>query len=320
MGEIINMKYIINFYLLTTIICYAFSLPENELEAKNFYDEMDFRIQDLAKKPSHEALPLLSHLLMRFGSEKKFYSPKDRWTRCYLLAQSAMLQIPGHAKFLCNEYEQFRITEKIWEGGVTRYRLLIHKLANIPSPETIQVLGAYLDDFKDTDTAKLDIDKQVIVNKHLPRGEGLICGDLPWLATYALAEIGLRNPPLKSAKLSMYSFDPECTNQWKKTRAWYQEVKAGKRTFSFVGQKVEYRFKPDGTWDTIALTNAEIDDVVAEPPPAPAKPVEALDVLATTPVSVTKETPWWPWLVGAVLVITAIISWRIVAKRREQSL
>ena len=37
------------------------------------------------------------------------------------------------------------------------------------------------------------------------------------------------------------------------TRAWWEEIKSGKRAFSYKGQKVEYRFKPDGTWETIAL-------------------------------------------------------------------
>jgi hypothetical protein len=314
------MKKIIIFHLFTAFFCSAYIVPDNEIDAKKFYDEMELRIEEVSKAPSIEALPLLSDMVFNFGYKKHFYLPKDRWTRCFILAQNAMIKIPGHANFVAKEYEQFRKTEELWEGGATRYRLLIHKLANLPSPETIEVLGGYLEDFKDTDTANLSLENQVIVNKRLKSdGDGVIIGDLPWLATYALVEIGLRQPPLKNTKLSIYPFDPECTNQWKKTRAWYQEVKAGKRTFSFVGQKVEYRFKPDGTWDTIALTNAEIADVVAEPPPVSAIPVEAPAVLAIMPAPVTKETPWWTWLIGTLLVIAAIFYRRITAKRRNQS-
>ena len=51
-------------------------------------------------------------------------------------------------------------------------------------------------------------------------------------------------------------------------QSWWEEIKSGKRTFSFKGKKVEYRFKPDGTWETLAMANPPDDG----PKPTPAKP------------------------------------------------
>jgi hypothetical protein len=313
------MKTVILLYLLTTIISRACNAEEQEAETKEFFDQMELRIVDAAKKPNHEALPILSNFLLRLGDQKN-YLLKSQGGKCLALAKNAMLQIPGHAKFVADEYEQFRKTEKPWDGGATRYHALIHKLANLPTPETIEVLGVYLEDFKDTAPTNLNIENQVIVNRLIPGGDGLMVADLPWLATYAIAEIGLRQPPLKNVKLSMYSFDPECTSYWQKTRAWYQEVKAGKRTFSFVGQKVEYRFKPDGTWDTIALTNAEIDNVaepVIAPVLAPAKSDNVDFLRSIKQNTATDELSWWQWIFFASLLIMKI-SLLIAAKRRKQ--
>jgi hypothetical protein len=53
------------------------------------------------------------------------------------------------------------------------------------------------------------------------------------------------------------------------TRTWWEQIRSGQRTFSFKGQGVEYRFKPDGTWDTIRIANpADDDPKVPEPSPS----------------------------------------------------
>ena len=148
--------------------------------------------------------------------------------------------------------------------------------------------------------------------------DAVLSSDLPWLATFALSKIGLRQPALDHAQINSTAHGSEPTQHWKKTRAWYQEVKAGKRTFSFVGQKVEYRFKPDGTWDTIALANADIDAII-EPVAPPATPANVAAVLANPNNTAAKESPWWTWLIGALLVVTASIAWRIAMTRRKQT-
>jgi hypothetical protein len=43
---------------------------------------------------------------------------------------------------------------------------------------------------------------------------------------------------------------------WQK---WYEEVKSGKRTFSFKGQVMEYRFRQDGTWETFPISHPPVD-------------------------------------------------------------
>jgi hypothetical protein len=138
------------------------------------------------------------------------------------------------------------------------------------------------------------------------------------LATYAIATIGLREPPLANMKLTIYAYDPECTSRWKTTRAWYQEVKAGKRTFSFRGQPVEYRFKPDGTWETIALRNPP-DDAITYTRPTTAKTPDTAALLPTNKNAAHKESLWWNWLIGVFSLIFAFIVWRIIGVKRKQA-
>ncbi len=47
--------------------------------------------------------------------------------------------------------------------------------------------------------------------------------------------------------------------------------KIDRRSFSFKGQKVEYRFKPDGTWETFAMTNPPDDGPKPPHPKADSK-------------------------------------------------
>ncbi len=243
----------------------------------------------------------------------------------YKNLQQKLLSIPGHARYIAEEYEGYRNNDKA-ENGVLRYWYIGERLAHLPSPETVAVLGEYLDDFKDTKTPNLPIEEQKIMNRS--SGYDIVyIADLPWMATYSLSILGLREPPLGSDKIDIYAgtsyaFTPKPTEQWKKTRAWYKEVKAGKRTFSFRGQSVEYRFKPDGTWDTIPLQNPPDDAIVY-----PIATKEQLAKLYAKPVYVPPPTPAipkkpeenrWGWIVGVIVILFAISFW-IGAKKRKQA-
>jgi hypothetical protein len=311
------MNYFIAIYLLTTFLCSAFTAPEDAKKAQEFYNGIENEIAEEARKADRKAVVALSRLLMNLG-HKVDYHPDPRWAKCYKLNTEAMLQIPGHAKIVANEYEEFRKTETGGDGGARRFWMVTETLIHLPSAETIQVLGEYLDDFKDTDTPNLPVHEQVIVTRICPSPDGVLASDLPWLATYALSKIGLRKPPLENVQIFSTAHGLEPTQHWKTTRAWYQEVKAGKRTFSFRGQPEEYRFNADGTWETIALQNPP-DDAITYSRPSSAKTPDTAALLPTKNNAADKDTPWWRWLMATLLVISAAITWRIAAKRGNQS-
>ncbi len=210
----------------------------------------------------------------------------------YDLIQKTLLSIPGHAQYMADELERLR--EKRSPTGEDRVRswYIAETLVHMPSPETIKVLGNYLHDERDVPPER----NWTPENAHL--------------AAYALSRIGLRNFPFKGplvpASLTIW---PDL-NQLPDYRAWWEEVKSGKRTFSFKGQSVEYRFRPDGTWETIPIANPPDDGpkpVLVAPdsgkrdePPATTDSVKPAD----------RSRLWWIAGVGGVLVAMAFVLFR----------
>jgi hypothetical protein len=89
-------------------------------------------------------------------------------------------------------------------------------------------------------------------------------------------------------------------------RSWWEEVKSGKRTFSFKGQAVEYRFRPDGTWETIPIANPPDDG----PKPVPAAPDSEIQTPPSETVDSVKPEDhyllWWITGIAGVLLAVAL--------------
>lgn len=221
-------------------------------------------------------------------------------TVVYTRLQKMILNIPNHARYIADEVERKRQEEEhLPRGNQTSYdrvrRTLIGEtLRHLPSPETIQVLGNYLDDERDP-PPRLEF---------LPENSFLGC--------VALSEIGLRNPPV-SARPGIHNWREELVKQ----KAWYAQVKAGTLPFSFVGQKVEYRFKPDGTWETIAMVNPP-DDGAKSRQVAMAKEVREPKKQRPADAEATgrraNHVPWlWLLAAGFLLVAGGIVAKRLKA-------
>jgi hypothetical protein len=85
-------------------------------------------------------------------------------------------------------------------------------------------------------------------------------------------------------------------------------VKSGRKTFSFKGQAVEYRFNPDGTWETIPIANPPDDAPSKSETPAVEKPV------SRPPPAKAVENPKppgisWAWIVGSLIAVLAGLIW-----------
>lgn len=171
--------------------------------------------------------------------------------RIFERAKTALLSIPGHARYFQEAIEREQEAVKdyptttgprvSYDFNRTRH---FETLSHLPSPETIAVLGHFLADEKDTPKPLMTPGSDWGTN---PRANS-------YGSAYTLTNVGLRDAP---GTWKNYDADPDA--QLAKTRAWWEEVKAGRKTFSFKGQSVEYRFKPDGTWETLAMVNPPDD-------------------------------------------------------------
>ena len=169
-------------------------------------------------------------------------------------AQSGLLAIPGHAKYYQEKIEQTRALFMHYESLPQDERRKIEDqfrkqqrdlgkesdyygmrqdgfniLGLLPSPETVAVLGHFLEDPEGLDG------KDVLGNpiRGLPS-----CG----IACNALSRLGIEHPPEPATDFADSLQYRDRVDVWKQ---WWQEIKSGKRTYRFKGSDIEYG--PDGS-------------------------------------------------------------------------
>lgn len=244
--------------------------------------------------------------LRNMGWRSKVQPQFTEIAQTYRQIQAVLLALPDHAKWFENEIERRRASPiNTLENGTYsdyRYKFLVEALPNLPSPESVRVLGHYLSDDRDPSGNQGD-------SISLPENSVLAC--------VGLSAIGLRNPP--QINRTEWNVDRE---PWSR---WFSKIQSGELAFSFVGQDVEYRFSPDGTVQTMAL-HKTAEELAAEALPTPVpksqKGSQASRV-ATHPVPPTPskgQTRSWPWILGAVGMLAGIlaglIAWRWMKRLR----
>jgi hypothetical protein len=219
-------------------------------------------------------------------------------------AISEVIKTPGHAEFFAEEVRRkqkevahIRIGpygERI-DYNTLRIRYLFKTLPLMKSPETIKVLGEFLSDDKD-----------------LPEGAIPACYYANnGYAVMALKKIGLCNPAEK------YPLDASAITI-KMWQVWYEQVKAGEITFSFIGQPHEYRFQADGTWITIPLETEHDRKKSADFSHSPndlSTPVTADQKIHTPDHLPTKKSRLFSISMAVLLVMIALIVQRIAKAR-----
>lgn len=235
----------------------------------------------------------------------------------YKRIQEEMLSIPGHAEYFGN-----RIREANESLKGPEYGRFVHEarnermygfqtLSHLPSPETVKVLGEML-----SDTWRKEFNPPPGSEDVVPPPNSLALDAID----KCLQSLPLRDPP--SVPRLMAWDDPEevLVHPWQN---WWEEIKSGKRTFSFKGQPVEYRFKLDGTWETIAMAKPPNDGPKPEPsrseamrqekgpPPSPSAPS-----LTAPPASVPTTSPSiYGWIIGCGILVLAAVA--VLLKRRH---
>lgn len=213
-----------------------------------------------------DGLPIEKKLEVYAGALKAGYIYEGQLTSEYQLhlskiALDKMLQIPGHAEFFGNMItipyaaikqgyaEGKHMGEIGWSGFLRDSMWNFMTLSMLPSPETVRVLGDMLsDDWK------------------WPGYENeMLHGTMDTRALSSLSKLPIANPPTR--KLHTDEDMREFLDDWKE---WYAEIRSGQRALSFEGQPDEYRFKPDGTWETYPISNPH-DERMKKPPASPPK-------------------------------------------------
>ena len=169
----------------------------------------------------------------------------------------------------------------VCNNKVSRRTLFMDTMHHLPSPEMLQLLGRHLYDERDKSPKEFDY-------LGASSNADYACG--------ALLQIGLKTspPPRQTGRGpvegAMYDKD-----LW---QLWWEQVQAGTRSFSFVGQDVEYRFKKDGTWITTPLTSKTVPgDNKSNATWLPEQPAQQ------------DRRPWY-WLIGIILITATGLLWQ----------
>lgn len=262
-------------------------------------EKIKIETEDASRMPDQEAIPTL------VGALRKLCDPGfmiiDR-IAVYDHAQSLLLAIPGHARYYGDKVKAFQrelegsISDAVGSGKRYEYNqsreIWISALKHMQSPEGILILGDFLYDEKDTPP---------------PPVPGTFEANCD-LACRTFTRIGLRDSP----QVIPYTISPHDRDFW---REWYKEVKAGRRTFSFIGKSVEYRFNQDGTWETIAIANPPND---GKPPVQQTENIEASlkpRQQSESPERPRGFNPWWLASIG-ILLFAAVGLWLRTRGRR----
>jgi hypothetical protein len=175
-----------------------------------------------------EILDNLNLGLINLGYRKKSEGHSSEADRLFFDLQQKIMSIPGHAQYFSDkikiEQESVKNDPHLRGGRLdydrNRGTYISEILINLPSPETIRVLGDFLDD---------DLDYRCKPNTH--RGYDFYANSD--FAMKALVGIGLNNSP----QIEKFTDQEQDITLW---RNWYAKVKAGTLTFSFVGNPTEY--------------------------------------------------------------------------------
>lgn len=172
-------------------------------------------------------------------TKESIYEIEERWD-VYKEAQTALIVIPGHAEYYRDKLDQANDIRKAAipgagddgdgasDHGVKLLKFMnardeaFQVFRNVPSPETVRVLGHYLEDEW---VSPLPFGKPHWFEKPLATH-----------AADALNGLPLVNKPVK--RIPLDRGDPD--KDLKAWQHWYQQIKSGKRTYRFEGDRQEY--------------------------------------------------------------------------------
>lgn len=199
-----------------------------------------------------------------------YNSMDDEQRAIFGKAQSALLSIPGHAQYYQNKIEdsrkQVKANENLSPEEKERLRragkpavglgdywdvrdAAFQVLAQLPSPETVAVLGHFLEDPEGRNG------KDLLGNPLVWHDDVAPAYPNCWLACISITNLGIEHAPIGDvSKLNSVVMDPAQVDAWK---GWWQEVKSGKRTYRFKGSAIEYGADDPATKEQLEKTTKD---------------------------------------------------------------
>jgi hypothetical protein len=201
-------------------------------DKKSWIERWGYLVSQAQNMPEETRIEILSKIIGNHDNSNYSSASIDLVKN----AQAILLSTPGHAEYYGKKLEKTPMHHE------RRYWYPI--LRNLPSPETVSVLGKLLSDDQERPALAKDhsnIDEYIDAHPNCDR------------AAKTLQSM-LANPPVPKEEYFNFERDLEV---W---RSWWENVKSGKQAFSFEGENVEYRFKPDGTWIKGAIGTTKRSD------------------------------------------------------------
>ncbi|WP_035612266.1 hypothetical protein [Haloferula sp. BvORR071] len=239
-------------------------------------------LQELANSPNSlpedQRIEKLGWGLRRTSVNNIYISGDRLGTHAQL--RDALLAIPGHAEYYAERIREAQakrseesIPSKIGplQVALTNARQTgFSTVSLLPSAESVRVLGEFLYDEEgrvppSPPGTKDDRDKRQYATGESPSA---------FYALDAIAKLPIISPPVQRRRRNETKYD-EDIESW---RLWYEQIKAGNRTFRFDGDPKEYNLKgPVGS----AVSEASLPGKSGAP--------------AANPAAVSEKTPAQRW-------------------------
>lgn len=260
----------------------------------------DATIMAWKSDPSLENFLELGRQLRGIARFEKSYKSDPDFQRI----RDLLLSIPNHAQLLADEIRREQKSVASYPtstGPRVRYDFnrgrYFTTLSLLPSPQSIAVLGGFLADDLDTPYAR--------VTPGSDWGENPLANS--FAASGTIMRIGLRDPPVPPEE-----WDGDVDENLAATRAWWEEIRTGRKSFSFHGGQLDYRFKPNGSWATVAMVNPPDDDPVRGDEHRLGRKRSSLAPSATG--SPEAHEPVWIWITALALAL-GVVGWFVLRRK-----
>lgn len=279
--------------------------------AQSWLDESKALMEAAVNSPSKENVLALTQRLKSMGTT----DPNE--AQLYQEIQSLLLATPGHAKYHQERLDDMRnairnepdvnikrglyYDDKLLEDhgrtpfGYDHQQAVagLESLAKLPSPESVAVLGHFLEDPEGRDG------KSIIEETE---DEGRLSPYISYNAANILEKIGIEHPP------SPYKTSWGKVDAWKE---WWGDVKSGKRTYRFAGSDIEYGPNgPVAAKSDRRKTGSGVNQDVADSVSQGSRPLSSKPPVAMYGISIGY------WLAGVAVLLAAIGLWKVLKTSR----
>ncbi|WP_035612265.1 hypothetical protein [Haloferula sp. BvORR071] len=226
--------------------CFGFEYTEQELQEMQ---EGLTHWSELAENPDSipdgDRIATLA-LGLRKTADPSIYVVDGR-AEVHQALRDALMKTPGHALYFQENIRAARSQMKSEPDMTTRQGPLLVKynsaqgdafktLELLPSPETVRVLGEFLFDVEDLvpPSPPGSVDDRIARQ----RDQGYV--DNSFRAFAAFSRLPLLSPPAPQKRFVSVTDYERDSNAW---CLWFEQIKAGKRTFRFEGDPQEYNLQ-----------------------------------------------------------------------------